>query len=133
MENVTPIKVKTEDAVNQAIAEKKEEEKAQLARDFETLLKTGAITQDADGFYVVSRRTDKAEVAVNYVQRFSNMDSFDRMMGLCFKEGMAEAVRAYRRELAKLGPMYGKALEIGDKLLAVITKQNYKVNEKKVN
>lgn len=103
-----------------------EEQKA-LDDRFDSLVKTGAISIDearssADERVYFARSessSGKAEV-VRAAEHFEKMVGFRDMMARSFRSGIADGVSAYRKELAKLGPMYGKALKIGDRILEVI-------------
>lgn len=70
--------------------------------------------------YIIARTAATKEEAVEYAERFARADSFQPIMELSFLNGMLDGIRTMRRELAKLGPMYGKALVIADKLSGLI-------------
>lgn len=125
--------VKTRKAVNPETQKATEVPKTMdVGAAFDALVAAGKVEVFSDGeggeVYIVSRKTNLKLEAVKFAERFEKMDSFDLFIALAFQEGMQDVLKTVRRELMKLGPMYGKAvIKVVDPLARWIKDQTDKV------
>lgn len=68
----------------------------------------------------LSIRYDSDEELVELVERVEKAEAFPRMLQLAFFNGMVDGITQYKKQISKLGTIYGKAVKLGDRLLSIL-------------